>query len=700
MPHKANFRRVKERRLTHQDATEARLQDPLSGLSTRGVVLEQARRALARARRNGWSTAFFSIDLDQFHRVNDDHGHSVGDEVLVIVAERLRTSLRQRDTLARIASTITRVGGDEFLLICETVRDEAAAATIAERVIDALAVPIGLSTGHVVVTATIGIAFSVDGSEPQRLILDAEAARRQAKDLGGARHQFFTAENRERVSAASGVVEALRHAVGANEFRLVYQPKVSLKTNRIHGVEALLRWDHPLNGLIMPGEFIPAAERSGVVVPIGQWVLREACRQMAVWHQAYSRTHLQLAVNVSARQFRTGFARTIRDAIDDAEINASSVCLEMTETTIMDDIDSTVRILDELKDFGFTLSIDDFGTGYSSLEYLHRMPIDEVKIDRTFVAGLGSDSVNTAIVASVISLAHAMDLDVVAEGVETLEQLERLHSLGCDFAQGYFLARPITPSEIDELLAADATGQEIPSRDQTRGGIGPSATETVLVVDDAADVRMLATMSLTAAGFIVEEGDNGTNALALARRLTPDCVLLDVSMPDMSGIAVCRELRNDPATAGCTIVMLTTLANSADKAEAFLVGADDYIVKPFTPRELVGRVRAAVHRRQTTIGTVGRQVDTALLEMLHTVRERDLGEHVLTDAEHLSSRQIEILKRLLGGQRVPSIARDLYLSQSTVRNHLSAIYQRVGVHSQDELISLLRSRSRETSPPA
>jgi len=239
-------------------------------------------------------------------------------------------------------------------------------------------------------------------------------------------------------------------------------------------------------------------------------------------------------------------------------------------------------------------------------------------------------------------------------------------------------------SEIDEYLAADPTG----------GVVGLSVNETVLVVDDVADVRMLLTMSLSAAGFTVEEASTGAAALKAARRLVPTCVLLDVGMPDMSGIEVCRALRDDPATADCTIVMLTTNADATDKAEAFLVGADDYIVKPFTPRDLVARIRSAVHRRQTTIGAVGRRVDAALLEMLHTARARERGELTLTDAEHLSSRQIEIVKRLLGGERVPTIARGLFVSQSTVRNHLSAVYQRVGVHSQDELLGLLRKSIR------
>jgi diguanylate cyclase (GGDEF)-like protein len=689
-------RRIDHRR-TARLLQEAQSHDPLTGLLTRGLFCEQARRALAGATRTGSSIAIFSIDLDQFRLVNAQHGHDRGDEVLVKVAERLRLSLRQRDSLARGAIAITRVGGDEFLALCEIAGDETAAVAIATRVLETVAAPIELDSGQVSLTARIGIAMSSSDSEPQQMILDAETAQRHARELGGARHQFFNAEHRERTASTSALVEALHHAVSADEFRLVYQPKISLETNRIVGVEALLRWDHPDRGEILPDDFIPAAEVSGVIVPIGAWVVREACRQAAAWRQAYPKTRLHVAVNVSARQFRSGLSGTLRDAVEETGINASSVCLEMTETTIMDDIDSTVEVLNELKSVGFVVSIDDFGTGYSSLEYLHRMPIDEVKIDRSFVAGLGGDGVNTAIVASVISLAHAMNLVVVAEGVETVEQLERLRTLGCDFAQGYLIATPMSPDAIDDFLAAESAGLAMPVADSTGATATSLIAETVLVVDDTADVRMLATMSLTAAGFVVEEAGNGAAALALARRIIPQCVLLDLSMPDISGIEVCRALRDDPTTAGCTIVMLSSHADPADKAEAFLVGADDYIVKPFTPRDLVARVRSAVLRRQSRIGVVD-HVDTALVEMLNTVREQHVTDEALSDAQLLTSRQVEILRRLLVGERVPAIARELFLSQSTVRNHLSAIYLRIGVHSQEELLSVMREKA--SAPPS
>jgi diguanylate cyclase (GGDEF)-like protein len=442
-----NIRDADERRLGARCATDEPSHDPLTGLPTRELFFERAEQALAS--RGGSSTAIFSIDLDQFHCVNDEHGHRRGDEVLVIVADRLRTSLREYDSVARNATAITRVGGDEFLAMCESVPDESAATAIATRLLDAVARPIELDSGRVLLTATIGIAMSASDSEPQEMIVDAEAAQRHAKGQGGRGPQFFSAEHRERGASASAVVEALHHAVAAGEFRLLYQPKISLASDRIVGVEALLRWQHPRDGLILPGEFIPAAELSGVVVPIGAWVLKEAFRQAAVWYHAYPKTPIQIAVNISARQFRTGLARIIRAAVDEAGISAGTVCLEMTETTIMHDIDSTVRILNELKELGFTISVDDFGTGYSSLGHLKELPIDKIKIDRSFVHDLPTNRDSAAITRAIIQMGRNLGLLVIAEGVETQAQRAFLAEHGCDELQGLLISAPLPQHEFE-----------------------------------------------------------------------------------------------------------------------------------------------------------------------------------------------------------------------------------------------------------
>ncbi len=674
------------------------MRDPLTGLSTYENFFEHAQTALSQVRALASLIAIFSIDVDHFHYVNEDYGHDGGDAVLLSVADRLRTSLRQHDNDTSTVSTICRVGGDEFLVLCEGVLDPAAAAAIATVVLDAIAMPITLRSGQAMVTARIGVAMAERYSEAQQMIVEAETAQDHARTVAGGGQHFFTVELREpREQVQSDLVEAMRHALVADEFRLVYQPTISLTTNRIVGVEALLRWERPGIGTVMPAEFIPAAESSGVIVPIGEWVLREAFRQAAIWHQRYPKSPVHVSINVSARQFQTGLVPTIRELLIETGIDAHTICLEVTETTIMSDIEGTIGILDELKALGFKLSIDDFGTGYSSLEYLHRMPIDELKIDRSFVAGLGGSTVSGAIVASIISLAQTMNQEVVAEGVETRDQLERIRTMGCDFAQGYLISHPVSSVEIGNYLVAHATGQTLigfnPSGSDEK--FKPWIAESVLIVDDATDVRMLARMCLASAGFTVTEAAAGATGLAMARQLTPDCILLDVGLPDMSGMDVCRELREGLTTKECTIVMLTGHADRVDKADAFLAGADDYIVKPFTPRDLAARVRSAVDRRRAMFETVGRHVDTALLEMLRTVRDQDGDEDLDFDDDNLSSRQIEILRRMLGGQRVKDVAQELFLSQSTIRNHLSAIYQRFGVRSQTELLKMLRKRAAE-----
>ena len=342
-----------------------------------------------------------------------------------------------------------------------------------------------------------------------------------------------------------------------------------------------------------PAEFIPLAERTGLIVPIGAWVLAEGCRQAAAWQQRDGVLR-RVQVNVSPAQFGTGLVDTVSQAVAVSGVDPAGIGIEVTEGTVMSNVAAAVSILSELRDLGVLVSIDDSGTGYSSLSQLRRLPMDELKIDRSFVAGLGADPENTAIVAAIISLAHALHHEVVAEGVETAEQLERLRGLGCEMVQGYLLARPLPPDEIDVMLADEREGRRLVASTLDQPG---RTSDIVLVCDDAGDIRQLARMALTAAGFVVEEASTGADSLAIARRLRPDCVLLDVDFPDMNGFEVASKLRDDPRTAEATIVMLTAHADAADKARAFSSGADDYIVKPFSPRDLVVRITSATRRR-------------------------------------------------------------------------------------------------------
>ena len=360
------------------------------------------------------------------------------------------------------------------------------------------------------------------------------------------------------LSSLELLTAAIDRALDDEEFTLVFQPKVSLTTNRIVGFEALIRWAIPNGETVAPVDFIPVAEASGHILRIGEWVLERACRQLASWQRAYPAMVLTIAVNVSSRQFGPRLVTAVRSAIETTGVAASDLWLELTETSVMHDVEASLVVLDRLRTLGVKISLDDFGTGHSSLAYLHRMPIDELKIDRSFVHGLGVNAVDTAIVASVVNLGHAIGCEVTAEGVESADQLDRLRDLGCDSVQGFLLARPLSPEDIEEHLAADMGGQRWPRRRD-------------------------------------------------------------------------RNIETSP-------------------------------------------------------------VDSALSQMLAAAQARASGHSdlVMPPDGNFSERQLEIIERLVRGERVPTIARGLYLSQSTVRNHLSAIFRKLGVHSQEELLAALR----------
>jgi len=591
------------RDITQQREAEAKvafhaLHDGVTGLASRPLFIEHLKRALRRAARHRWSTGVFAINIDGFESINAQYGHDAGDQVLREVAQRLKTYTRSSDSLSRETENVARLGGDEFFLLCERVGGARGAGSMAARVASVLYEPIAAADAQLQISVHMGITIIRGGKrDPEVAILEAKSALRRARETGTVGCAFFVEEMRSAEIARIDDEHALRMALERGELSVAFQPKISLDTDRVVGVEALLRWEHPERGFIPPSSFIPLAESTGLIRPIGAWVLRQACEQGARWLSTHSGPSAPMvSVNLSARQFDAGLLETLRIVLADTGMDPGHLCLEVTESMVIGDPELAIEMLHQIKDLGVSISIDDFGTGYSSLSYLRRFPLAELKIDKSFVDGLGRDPECTAIVAAVMGMAHAMGLSVVAEGVETSAQVDALRALGCDQAQGYYYARPQAAGRIDELLTKprlDGDRARLQSAlATTEWGVG-----TIVIVDDAADVRLHARISLTAAGFGVHEAETGEDAIDLIRRVRPDCVVLDMHMPGMSGLDVCRALRADATTRDLTVVMLTADGKAAEKAEAFALEADDYMVKPFAPRDLVSRVTAAIRRR-------------------------------------------------------------------------------------------------------
>jgi diguanylate cyclase (GGDEF)-like protein len=446
------------------DASEAvarlgdlHLHDPLTGLPNRILFEERLEQAIARARRSHLVTAVLFADLDGFKAVNDHYGHHVGDELLCAVATRLASALRPGDTVARL-------GGDEFVVVCEDLHEEAEAVRVAERLTTALAAPFELSGGQrVTATASVGLAFSGSGTDTTRALLrDADFAMYQAKRQGGGHHQVVDAAARSSADRRERLEGDLRHAQDRDELALAYQPIIDLRSGRLAAVEALLRWDHPDRGRVMPDVVIPSAERTGLIRSVGEWVLRQACLDLRRWY-ALGATVPQVAVNVSALQIADPtFARVVERVLADTGADPGSVCLEVTERAFLVDTPRVLAVLEEVRTLGVRLSLDDFGTGYSSLNYLRQFPFSAVKIDQSLTAAVPADQVTRSMVRAMIDLGHVLDLTVTAEGVETPLHLDEVSALGADYAQGFHLGHPVAAEQLSAGLSGRSALQTAP----------------------------------------------------------------------------------------------------------------------------------------------------------------------------------------------------------------------------------------------
>ena len=435
-------RAAQEERIRHQA-----YHDSLTGLPNRASFAEHLDEAMRRAKRAGWPLALLFLDLDNFKRVNDSLGHDAGDRLLRVAAERIRRAVREADMLFRM-------GGDEFTVLLEDVRGPEEAAMVSSRVLEAMAEPLQLQHHEISVTASIGIAlYPRDDVVAERLLKSADTAMYRAKELGRNRYAFFAPEMNERVESQILVEAALRRGLKNHEFVLHFQPRVSVASGRATGAEALLRWRHPEWGLVEPARFVPLLEETGMVVPVGAWVLAEACRQARSWQEA-GLPPLRVSVNLSSRQFRSeSLLESVSEALRASRLQPQMLELELTESLLVENVEHAMGVMGKLKAIGTAISIDDFGTGYSSLGYLKRFPIDSLKIDKSFVRDIATSPKDAAIVKAISALARSLGIGLIAEGVEEAWQAEFLRGRHCTEMQGFLFSRALPPEQMVEALS-------------------------------------------------------------------------------------------------------------------------------------------------------------------------------------------------------------------------------------------------------
>ena len=571
-----NIRDVTERKSAEEALLHQAFHDTLTGLPNRALFLDRLGQALGRRGRRGALTAVLFLDLDRFKWINDSLGHAAGDQLLVQVADRLATAIRLGDSVARF-------GGDEFVVLCDELDGEWEAQAIAERLHAALSGHFSVEGRDMTVTASIGIVTTAtaSASTPDSLLRDADAAMYRAKERGRDRIELFQ-RGMQTIALARLQMEAdLRRAIDHDELRVHYQPVVRLAGAAMTGVEALVRWEHPERGLVMPGDFIPVAEETGLIRQVGAFVLSESCRQVAAWNRANAdRAPLSVSVNLSARQMSAAdLTRLVLRALNDSGLEPALLCLEITESVLMEDVGASRSVLQSLKELGVRLGIDDFGTGYSSLLYLRRFPVDFLKVDRSFVSGLGENSEDGAIVAGVLGLAHALGVGAIAEGVEQPEQADKLTALGCELAQGFLWSRPLPPRELEESFERLWPRIASPLRE-------PGQPIRVALADDRPEMRATVRLALELAGGfdIVGEVGTGSDAIAIAREQQPDLLLLDVLMPGMTGLEALPHIASvAPDTKVVILTAIDTAVLHADECRAATATFD----KAIGPTKLV-----------------------------------------------------------------------------------------------------------------
>jgi diguanylate cyclase (GGDEF)-like protein len=554
--------------------------DGLTSLPNRSLLADRIQQAIHRCHRNKEQVAVIFVDLDNFKFINDSLGHEFGDELLRTIAERLRGCIRASDTVARH-------GGDEFVIIISDVAAEHFAAAIATQIREAIARPVTIKGHEMSVTCSIGISiFPKDGNDEQTLVKNADVAMYRAKELGRDNFQFYSEELNARSMARMTMERHLRRALDKNEFTLHYQPKVSLSSGLISGMEALLRWQSPELGMVSPADFIPLAEETGLIGPIGEWVLRTACAQNRALLDS-GLPPMRVAVNVSALQFKNAnLTEVIARVLRETGLEPHSLELEITESAVIHNVDKMITTLGELKEMGIDLAMDDFGSGYASLYYLKQFPFDKLKIDCPFVRDITSNPNSSAIARTVIAMAHSLHLKVVAEGVETEGQLRYLRNHGCDEMQGYYFSRPVPAADFARLLRS---GRAL----SLETDVASYAGKSILLVDDELIVLSALEEILTLYGYRVLTAGSAREGFELLANNRVAVVISDYNMPDMNGNEfLCRIREIHPRTVR---ILITGQGNMETVTDAINKGAIfKFISKPLSCNFLRDTVDEAV----------------------------------------------------------------------------------------------------------
>ncbi len=558
--------------------------DNLTELPNRLLFRDRLDHGLNLARRNEWKLGLIFIDLDRFKVVNDTLGHLAGDRLLQEVSRRLRDTLRASDTVGRL-------GGDEFAVLIPKIEDNQEAAVVARKILDVLAAPFSLEGTEAFTSGSLGITvFPTDAEDSENLLRHADTAMYRAKELGRNNYQFYTAAMNERALEKMQLEADLRRALANDEFVLHFQPKASCVSGKVFGVEALLRWQHPTRGLVSPAHFIPMLEETGLIVPVGEWVLRNACATVAQWHRERL-PPLSVSVNVSGAQLNSGgLDEVVKAALNATGLEPQYLDLELTESLLMRDAEQAIATLDRLKAIGVHISVDDFGTGYSSLSYLKRIPLDWVKVDRSFVQDITADPSDASITRAVITMAHNLQLKVIAEGVETEGQLGLLIANKCDAIQGYYFSKPLPAEELVAFLHAD---KRLASN--LMAGLNPE--RTLLLVDDEENILMALKRLLRRDGYRILTATSGREGLDVLSRNRVDVIVSDQRMPGMTGVEFLGRVKDiHPEAVSIVLSGYTELQSVTDAINEGAIYK--FLTKPWDDEHLRANIQEAFRRKE------------------------------------------------------------------------------------------------------